>query len=426
MACQVVLTEAQFVRLAGAVGARGYSPQLCCGCCGGLYCSATLLLLVVPGLVTDFCLDACRLLGWSDYLLPSPEPQEPNAAAAPAAGDQPQQQQQAADAEQQRAADAVQTADGVNGFKATEIVAAAPPAGNTLAPLAAIEASEAGPSSSAAAAAGPSAAVGHTSKQHSIAPDLQSEAVASIGQQQHQQQQQQQQQHEGGTAGGDSWWSAVLQSLFPSLLQQQQQHRPVQWYEQQPSYTTKLLLLGLSWLASMVLLNCVMLIVPIGVGRAVFQALHLPWKNDLFTGTIGLLALWGAYSLAAGVATSANVRNLKAVLAATWRWLVLAVQCTVLLVLWLGVVATMLGMLCELVLLPLRLPPNQTALIYLYQVRHCFCWCAWPIAACWPLTVSVSAGLLHAGLAPPCLLAVLVVCSAMDCTICYLSSTMPC
>jgi hypothetical protein len=33
----------------------------------------------------------------------------------------------------------------------------------------------------------------------------------------------------------------------------------------------------------------------------------------------------------------------------------------------LGVVATLLGMLCEMVLMPLRLPPNQTALIYLYQ-----------------------------------------------------------
>ena len=54
-------------------------------------------------------------------------------------------------------------------------------------------------------------------------------------------------------------------------------------------------------------------------------------------------------------------------MAAAGRWLLLAGQCVVLLVLWLGVAATMLGVLCELVLLPLRLPPNQTALIYLYQ-----------------------------------------------------------
>lgn len=63
----------------------------------------------------------------------------------------------------------------------------------------------------------------------------------------------------------------------------------------------------------------------------------------------------------------ANLRNVRAMFGAAWRWTVLFAKCTTLVALWLGVVATMLGMLCELVLLPLRLPPNQTALIYLYQ-----------------------------------------------------------
>jgi hypothetical protein len=183
-------------------------------------------------------------------------------------------------------------------------------------------------------------------------------------QQQQQQRQQGQQQERGGLAS--------LRLPLPGwLVQQQQQHHPVQWYEQQPSYSSKLLLLGLGWLGSMVLLNCLLLTVPVGLGRALFQVFKLPWKNDLFTGAVGLLALWGGYSLAAGVAASANVRNLRSALGAAWRWLLLALQCSVLLVLWLGVVATMLGMLCELVLLPLRLPPNQTALIYLYQVGWC-------------------------------------------------------
>jgi len=93
--------------------------------------------------------------------------------------------------------------------------------------------------------------------------------------------------------------------------------------------------------------------------------------DDLSTGAVGLLVLWGCYSIAAEVANSASVRNSRAAIAALGRWLLLAGQVTVLLVLWLGVVATMMGMLCELVLLPLRLPPNQTPLIYLYQVRAC-------------------------------------------------------
>lgn len=43
------------------------------------------------------------------------------------------------------------------------------------------------------------------------------------------------------------------------------------------------------------------------------------------------------------------------------------VKCSLLMFLWLGVVATMLGLLVELVLLPLRLPANQSALIFVYQ-----------------------------------------------------------
>lgn len=143
---------------------------------------------------------------------------------------------------------------------------------------------------------------------------------------------------------------------------------PVQWYEQQDDYGWKVLGLVLALLVSMVCLNTLLLTLPIGLGRALFTALRLPFKNDLFTGIIGLIVLSGGYTFAAAVASSARLMNLRAVAAAAWRWAVLVWQCAVLLVLWLGVVATMLGMLCELVLLPLRLPPNQTALIYLYQV----------------------------------------------------------
>lgn len=159
--------------------------------------------------------------------------------------------------------------------------------------------------------------------------------------------------------------------LVVAPSQQQQQHpQPVQWFESQGSYGWKVLGLVLALLATMVVLNTLLLTLPVGVGRALFTALRLPFKNDLFTGMIGLIVLSGGYTFAAAVASSASVMNLRAVAAAAWRWSLLMGQCAVLLVLWLGVVATMLGMLCELVLLPLRLPPNQTALIYLYQVRQ--------------------------------------------------------
>jgi hypothetical protein len=162
---------------------------------------------------------------------------------------------------------------------------------------------------------------------------------------------------------------SVPQQPQPQLPVPSQQPQPLQWYESQDSYGWKVLGLVLALLATMVLLNTLLLTLPVGVGRALFTALQLPFKNDLFTGMIGLIVLSGGYTFAAAVASSASLMNLRAVATAAWRWSLLMGQCAVLLVLWLGVVATMLGMLCELVLLPLRLPPNQTALIYLYQVR---------------------------------------------------------
>jgi hypothetical protein len=197
----------------------------------------------------------------------------------------------------------------------------------------------------------------------------------------------------------------AMPSLAPQQQQQQQQQeqllvlpRPVQWYEQQSSYSWKVLGLVLVLLATMVLLNTLLLTLPIGLGRALFTALRLPCKNDLFTGIVGLVVLSGAYTLAAAVASSASLMNLRAFAAAAWRWGLLMGQCGVLVVLWLGVVATMLGMLCELVLLPLRLPPNQTALIYLYQVRGAAVWWVgvWNLACCAGLLLQVVDALLLA------------------------------
>jgi hypothetical protein len=116
------------------------------------------------------------------------------------------------------------------------------------------------------------------------------------------------------------------------------------------------------------MLNALLLVLPIGLGRWMFRQLLLPFKNDLFSGVAGALTLWGGVSLARCWVKTASVRNMKAMASAGLKWGLLVMKCGVLVVLWLGVVATMLGMLCELVLLPLRLPPNQTALIYLYQV----------------------------------------------------------
>jgi hypothetical protein len=277
------------------------------------------------------------MLDWSDYLLP-PESRHAAAMRAQLAANQQQQQDQ-----QQQLLQAVDVQDAAD-------AAAVPPATPTI--------------DAAEEAATDTAAAQQQQQQNTV------QEAAPTAQQPQQQ----------GAAGSQDVLPAQQdeqhQLLQHSSIQQHQQQQsrphqpqPVQWYEDQDNYGLKVLGLVLALLMTMVLLNTLLLTLPVGVGRALFTALRLPFKNDLFTGIIGLIVLSGGYSFAAAVASSASLMNLRTVAAAAWRWGVLMGQCAVLLVLWLGVVATMLGMLCELVLLPLRLPHNQTALIYLYQVR---------------------------------------------------------
>lgn len=145
------------------------------------------------------------------------------------------------------------------------------------------------------------------------------------------------------------------------------------WYHQQPDYSTKLLLLLVAWMATAAAVNTLLLVGPVVTGRWLFSVAQLPFKSDLFTGSLGALVLWAVGSLVHALVMAASLRNLRAVAAAGLRWAGLVGKCGLLAVLWFGVVGTLVGLLCELVLLPLRLPPNQTALIYIYQVRRVGC-----------------------------------------------------
>jgi hypothetical protein len=162
------------------------------------------------------------------------------------------------------------------------------------------------------------------------------------------------------------------QQQQPQQQQQQQQVElefPVEWYHQQPDYSHKLLLLLLAWMATAAAVNTLLLVGPVVTGRWLFSVARLPFKSDLFTGSLGALVLWAVGSLVHALVMAASLRNLRAVAAAGLHWAGLVAKCGLLAVLWFGVVGTLVGLLCELVLLPLRLPPNQTALIYIYQVR---------------------------------------------------------
>jgi hypothetical protein len=176
---------------------------------------------------------------------------------------------------------------------------------------------------------------------------------------QHQEQQQQQQQQEPRLRLRGRQPAAPAAAPPPPP--------PVEWYQQRPAYPLQLLALGAAWAASVVAAHCALFVLPVAAGRALFSAAGLPAGNDLLAAALGGLALWGAAAGAGGAARAAGLRGLRAAALAAGRWAVVGAKVVALAVLWLGVVATLLGVLFELVLLPLRLPANQTALLYLYQ-----------------------------------------------------------
>jgi hypothetical protein len=155
-------------------------------------------------------------------------------------------------------------------------------------------------------------------------------------------------------------------SMAPPAPGAQPPPPPVEWYQARRSYPLQLLGLGAAGAATLAALGTACLLLPLASGRALFASAGLPVKNDLFSGAVGGLALWAAAAAAAGAARATNLAGLRAAGAAAGRWAVLSAKLAALILLWVGVVATLVGVLFELVLLPLRLPPNQTALIYLH------------------------------------------------------------
>lgn len=138
-------------------------------------------------------------------------------------------------------------------------------------------------------------------------------------------------------------------------------------FEAHRSYPYKLAALLALWLASLVVLNTAALLLPVSLGRMVLGMANLPMPNDLYTFIAGAVAIWLAASAVRAARRVVTSRNLRAAVAGAAHWLLLFVKCMTLVLLWLGVAATLLGMLVELTLMPLRLPRNQSALMYLYQ-----------------------------------------------------------
>jgi len=152
--------------------------------------------------------------------------------------------------------------------------------------------------------------------------------------------------------------------LFPQYDDVTDQELPVVRPDNLATRISFLLFLG--WI-SLFVINISMLVVPVMVGRWLFNWFSFPQTNDLYTMCLGLFSLWAVIR---GLhATVKYISKISEIAARANFWITTVLKCTVLLSLWLGVIPFLIGIFFEfLVIFPLRVPVYQNPVMFpMYQ-----------------------------------------------------------
>ncbi|XP_009768208.1 probable E3 ubiquitin ligase SUD1 isoform X2 [Nicotiana sylvestris] len=133
------------------------------------------------------------------------------------------------------------------------------------------------------------------------------------------------------------------------------------------------LLLVVAWM-TLLLFNSALIIVPISLGRALFNSLpllpitHGIKCNDLYAFVIGSYAIWTAI---AGVRYSIDqirTRRVTVLMNQIWKWCVIVLKSSALLSIWILIIPVLIGLLFELlVIVPMRVPIDESPVFLLYQ-----------------------------------------------------------
>eukprot|EP00741_Cyanophora_paradoxa_P001715 tig00000498_g1664.t1 len=116
---------------------------------------------------------------------------------------------------------------------------------------------------------------------------------------------------------------------------------------------------------SLVLLSCSLIALPVGAGRALVRAVGIPLSHDVYTGFLGGYFLWGLHAACQALARQRSLVHAAGLALRRGVRLLLAAS---LAALWLLLAPLLAGLLVELTLFtPLRVPLNQTPLLYQYQ-----------------------------------------------------------
>ncbi|XP_010270486.1 PREDICTED: probable E3 ubiquitin ligase SUD1 isoform X2 [Nelumbo nucifera] len=133
------------------------------------------------------------------------------------------------------------------------------------------------------------------------------------------------------------------------------------------------LLLVLAWM-TLLLFNSALIIVPVSLGRAIFNAVpllpitHGIKCNDLYAFVIGSYAIW---TLVAGARYSiehVQTRRAGVLLNLIGKWCGIILKSCALLSIWIFIIPVLIGLLFELlVIVPMRVPVDESPVFLLYQ-----------------------------------------------------------
>ncbi|KAD2394342.1 hypothetical protein E3N88_41319 [Mikania micrantha] len=133
------------------------------------------------------------------------------------------------------------------------------------------------------------------------------------------------------------------------------------------------LLLLAAWI-TLLILNSTLIVVPISLGRALFNTIpllpitHGMKKNDLYAFIIGSYII---STLLAGARYSIDqIRTERAtvLLGQIWKWCCIVVKSSLLLSVWIFIIPMLIGLLFELlIIVPMRVPVDESPVFLLYQ-----------------------------------------------------------
>ncbi|KAG8368410.1 hypothetical protein BUALT_Bualt15G0042600 [Buddleja alternifolia] len=133
------------------------------------------------------------------------------------------------------------------------------------------------------------------------------------------------------------------------------------------------LLLVVAWMTLLVF-NSTLIVVPISLGRALFNALpllpitHGIKCNDLYAFVIGSYVIWTALAGARYCVDLIRTRRTKVLLNQIWKWCGIILKSSALLSIWIFIIPVLIGLLFELlVIVPMRVPVDESPVFLLYQ-----------------------------------------------------------